>query len=291
VSRPAPARPGARFHIVAPSGPVLPTKLQRGVAALRARGFAVSVGRHASSESGYLAGTDAQRASDLQCAWLDAEVDVVICARGGYGALRIVDLLDWELMATGRPKQFVGSSDATVLHEAFASRLGVVTWFGPMPATDVFGVDVAVDRLVTELCRGAGESLALIGSDPVVAGRAEGTTRGGTLTLLASALGSRAVARADGAIVLLEDVNEDAYRVDRMLTQLLRAGWFDGVAAVGLGSWWRCPGADDVLAERLGSLGVPVLGGLPFGHGADQRTIPLGVRAVLDADLGTLTAY
>jgi muramoyltetrapeptide carboxypeptidase len=93
------------------------------------------------------------------------------------------------------------------------------------------------------------------------------------------------------AIVLLEDINEDAYRIDRMLTQLLRAGWFDEVAGVALGSWLGCPGAEDVIAERLVPLGIPILAGLPFGHGARQRTIPLGAVAELDADAGTLTLH
>jgi muramoyltetrapeptide carboxypeptidase len=167
----------------------------------------------------------------------------------------------------------------------------MVTWFGPMPATDAFGSDDDVDALVAELCRTPDEPTVVPGSDPVVAGRAEGTTRGGTLTLLASSLGPSSEGPGDDAIVLLEDINEDAYRVDRLLTQLLRAGWFDGVVAVGLGSWLGCPGAEDVIAERLGPLGLPILAGLPIGHGARQRTIPLGAAAILDAEAGTLTLF
>jgi muramoyltetrapeptide carboxypeptidase len=291
VRRPAPLPPGARVEIVAPSGPVVPAKLERGTAALRARGFTVSVGPSVLCRSGYLAGGDAARAGDLQRAWLDPEVDALLCARGGYGALRTIDLLDWRQLAEGGPKGFVGSSDATVLHEAFAARLDMVTWFGPMPATDAFGSDDDVDALVAELCRPSTQPLTFRGSAPLLFGRAEGVTRGGTLTLVASSLGSGPVVPASGAIVLFEDVNEEAYRVDRMLTQLLRAGWFDGVAAVALGSWLGCPGAEDVVAERLGPLGVPILAGLPFGHGARQRTIPLGVPAALDVDAGTLTVF
>jgi muramoyltetrapeptide carboxypeptidase len=291
VRRPPPLRPRARLEIVAPSGPVLPAKLERGTTALRARGFTVSVGPNVPCHSGYLAGGDAARAGDLQHAWLDPDVDAVLCARGGYGALRTIDALDWRQLAEGQPKAIVGSSDATVLHEAFAARLDLVTWFGPMPATDAFSSDDDVDALVAELCRPPTQPLVLRGSVPLLSGRAEGATRGGTLTLVASSLGSGSVVSASGAIVLFEDVNEEAYRVDRMLTQLLRAGWFDGVAGVALGSWLGCPGAEDVVAERLGPLGVPILAGLAFGHGARQRTIPLGVPAVLDADASTLTVF
>jgi muramoyltetrapeptide carboxypeptidase len=291
VRRPAPLRAGARIEIVAPSGPVLPAKLDRGAAALRARGYTVSVGQHAVQRNRYLAGTDAQRADDLQRAWLDDDVDAVLCARGGYGALRTVDLLDWDLLSTARPKPFVGSSDATVLHEAFAARLHVVTWFGPMPATDAFGSDDDVDALVAELCRSDTQPLLLNGSTPLSPGRADGRITGGTLTLLAAALGSNEDWPVRDGIVLLEDINEEAYRVDRMLTQLLRAGWFDSVRAVGLGSWLGCPGAEDVIVERLAPRRLPILAGLPFGHGARQRTIPLGADAILDADTGTLTVF
>jgi muramoyltetrapeptide carboxypeptidase len=291
VRRPAPLQLGARIEIVSPSGPLLPAKLERGTAALRARGFTVSVGRHAGHRAGYLAGGDALRAYDLQRAWLDDDVDAVLCARGGYGALRTLDLMDWERLSAARPKPFVGSSDATILHAAFAARLNVVTWFGPMPATEAFGSDDDVDALVTELCRPDSQPQVLPGDMPLVAGRAEGRTAGGTLTLLAALLGSSPGRPVRDAIVLLEDINEEAYRVDRMLTQLLRAGWFDQISGVGLGSWLGCPGAETVVAERLAPLGIPILGELPFGHGARQRTIPLGVRAILDVDDGTLTAY
>jgi muramoyltetrapeptide carboxypeptidase len=270
---------------------VLLEKLHLGMSALQARGFEVVLGLHILDRSGYLAGDDAGRAEDLQRAWLDDDIDAVLCARGGYGALRIVDLLDWDKLAKARPKPFVGSSDATVLHEGFVALLDVVTWFGPMPATDAFAIDDDVDALIAELCRPTRQPQLLRGSTPLASGRAEGRTSGGTLTLLAALLGVHGVAPMPDAIVLLEDINEDAYRIDRMLTQLLRAGWFDEVAGVALGSWLGCPGAEDVIAERLVPLGIPILAGLPFGHGARQRTIPLGALAELDADAGTLTLH
>jgi len=130
------------------------------------------------------------------------------------------------------------------------------------------------------------------GTRALVPGCARGVTCGGTLSLLAAAAGTPECRPASAGIVLLEDVGEAPYRIDRMLTQLLRAGWFDGVAAIGLGSWMGCgdteDAAEEVLAERLAPLGAPVLGGLQFGHGRPQLTVPLGVPAVLDAGAGTL---
>ncbi|MGH8870249.1 MAG: S66 peptidase family protein, partial [Actinomycetes bacterium] len=244
---------------------------------------------------GYLAGDDADRAADLQAAWCDPGVAAIMCARGGYGVARMLDHLDWEALAGAAPTALLGSSDVTALHLAVGTRLGVVSYFGPMPAGRLLsgtdGADPAtVAGLYEALC--GTDRLVLTGphARPLVPGAATGVTSGGTLSLLAAALGTGDLRPATGSIVLLEDVTEAPYRVDRMLTSLLRAGWFTGVAGIALGSWERCgEGVHDVLAERLSPLGVPVLAGLAVGHDAPQLTLPLGVPARLDADAGTLT--
>jgi muramoyltetrapeptide carboxypeptidase len=245
----------------------------------------------------YLAGADVDRAADLADAWLDPQVRGVLCARGGYGAVRLLEHLDWGALAAAAPKVLVGASDVTVLHEAVGRRLGVVTLFGPMPATEVLaGASSAGER-----DPGSAEHLraTLFGAQPVigtdapvelVAGRAAGTLVGGTLALLAAALGTPYAGTAAGGIAVLEDVGEAPYRLDRLATQLLHAGWFDGVRGVVLGTLTRCgEGALDVLHERLSRLGVPVLAGFPVGHGPTQLTLPLGVEATLDTGAGTLT--
>ncbi|MFF5157648.1 LD-carboxypeptidase [Streptomyces sp. NPDC000348] len=297
LRRPARLAPGARVAVVAPSGPVPEERLRAGLDVLRGWDLDPVAGRHVLDRHGtfgYLAGGDADRAADLQSAWCDPAVDAVICARGGYGAQRVADLLDWEAMRAAGPKVFVGFSDITALHEAFAVRLGLVTLHGPMAA----GVDFvrsarAQDHLKATLL--APETVRTLRSDgtALVPGRARGVTLGGCLSLLAADLGTPyARPSARGGLLCLEDVGEETYRLDRCLTQLLRAGWLDGVAGLLLGSWARCEpyeGVRALLADRLGGLGVPVAEQFGFGHCADALTVPFGVTAELDADAGTLT--
>ncbi|GAB1326520.1 S66 peptidase family protein [Streptomyces sennicomposti] len=295
--RPARLAPGARVAVVAPSGPVPEERLQAGLDVLRGWDLDPVVAPHVLDRHErfpYLAGTDADRAADLQSAWCDPAVDAVLCARGGYGAQRMADLLDWDAMRAAGPKVFVGFSDITALHEAFATRLGLVTLHGPMAA----GVDFVKNARAQDHLRAtlfAPETVRVIasGGAPLVPGRARGVTLGGCLALLAAELGvPHARPSAAGGLLCLEDVGEDTYRLDRYLTQLLRAGWLDGVRGVLLGSWESCEGPDQVralLADRLGGLGVPVAEDFGFGHCDGALTIPFGVAAELDAGDGTLT--
>jgi muramoyltetrapeptide carboxypeptidase len=286
--------------VVAPSGPVPEERLQAGLDVLRGWDLDPVVaphvlGRH--REFDYLAGTDAQRAADLQNAWCDPAVAAVLCARGGYGAQRMVDLLDWDAMRAAGPKVFAGFSDITVLHQAFAGRLGLVTLYGPAAA----GVDFLKNARAQEHLRatlfdpGSVRTVTAVppGGTALVPGRARGVTLGGCLSLLASDLGTpHALPGARGGLLLIEDVGESPYRIDRYLTQLLRAGWLDGVAGIVLGSWAACGPYEElraVLADRLGGLGVPVVEEFGFGHGEGALTMPLGVPAELDAITGTLT--
>ncbi|MEV2215510.1 LD-carboxypeptidase [Streptomyces sp. NPDC050997] len=297
LRRPSRLAPGARVAVVAPSGPVPEERLQSGLDVLRGWDLDPVVAPHVLDrhpEFGYLAGTDADRAADLQSAWCDPAVDAVLCARGGYGVQRMVDLLDWEAMRAAGPKVFVGFSDITALHEAFACRLGLVTLHGPMAA----GIDFVKNARAQEHLRAtlfAPETVRTItsGGSALVPGRAEGVTLGGCLSLLAAELGTpHARSGAHGGLLCLEDVGEETYRLDRYLTQLLRAGRLDGVRGVLLGSWERCEAYESVralLTDRLGSLGVPVAEEFGFGHCEGASTIPFGVAAELDADAGTLT--
>ncbi|MER6278685.1 LD-carboxypeptidase [Streptomyces sp900105245] len=295
--RPARLAPGARVAVVAPSGPVPEERLQAGLDVLRGWDLDPVVAPHVLNrhrDFGYLAGTDADRAADFQNAWCDPAVDAVLCARGGYGVQRMVDLLDWEAMRAAGPKVFVGFSDITVLHEAFATRLGLATLHGPMAA----GIDFVKNTRAQEHLRAtlfAPETVRTIasGGTALVSGRARGVTLGGCLCLLAAELGTpHARASAAGGLLCLEDVGEETYRLDRYLTQLLRAGWLDGVRGVLLGSWEDCAEYTEVrplLADRLGALGVPVVEDFGFGHCAGALTIPFGATAELDAGAATLT--
>lgn len=244
----------------------------------------------------FLAGADADRAADLQAAWCDPDVAAVICARGGYGSLRTLEHLDLAAMAAAPPKIFAGSSDLTVLHASLGERCNLVTLFAPMPATSAF-VDDPVSREQLRRTLFEPQSQLVLrgpGATALVGGRGVGRTTGGNLSLLVSRLGvPGAPAPPDGAIALLEDVCEEPYRLDHFLTHMLHAGWFDRVAGIALGSWDQCGGdpaaVRDVMADRLGRLGVPIVWEHGFGHGPGQLTVPLGVEAELDADAGTLT--
>ncbi|TXC94150.1 LD-carboxypeptidase [Streptomyces sp. ISID311] len=295
--RPPRLRPGDRVAVVAPSGPLVPERLDRGLDVLRGWDLdpvpAPHVrGTHATL--GYLAATDEERAHDLQAAWCDPSVKAVFAARGGYGAQRMVDLLDWDALRAAAPKPLIGFSDVTVLHEAFAVRAGVATLHGPAVAGEVFLKDDAT-RVHLWRTLFAPETVCTLtapSARPLVPGRARGVTLGGCLTMLATELGApRARPNAAGGLLLLEDVGEPPYRIDRALTQLLRAGWLDGVAGIALGSWAGCGPYDrvrEVLLDRLGGLGVPVAEECGFGHGDTALTVPLGVPAELDATAGTL---
>ncbi|MGW2647535.1 S66 peptidase family protein [Streptomyces sp. NPDC001393] len=297
LTRPERLAPGARVAVVAPSGPVPEERLQAGLDVLRGWDLDPVVAPHVLDRHGefdYLAGRDADRAADFQNAWCDPSVAAVLCARGGYGAQRMIDLLDWDALRAAGPKVFVGFSDITVLHEAFATRLGLATLHGPVAA----GVDFIKNARAQEHLRDtlfAPERVRTIvsGGRAMVPGRARGVTLGGCLSLLAAELGTpHARTSAAGGLLCLEDVGEKTYRLDRYLTQLLRGGWLEGVRGVLLGSWARCPDYAEVgplLADRLGGLGVPVAEEFGFGHCAGALTIPFGVSAELDAETGTLT--
>ncbi len=296
LTRPPRLRPGDRVAVVAPSGPVPRDRLEAGCAILREWELEVVVAPHALEVHpglGYLAGSDRARADDLQDAWLDPSVDGVLCARGGYGVQRMADLLDWRAMAAVAPKVFAGYSDITALHEAFATRLGAVTLHAPMVGTAPF-IEAGV---TTELLRAtlfepdAQLRLTSGTAQTLVPGVAHGVTLGGCLSLLCAEIGTpTARPGAAGGIVLLEDVEEERYRLDRFLTQLLRVGWFDGVAGIALGSWVDCEdGVRELMLDRLGGLGVPIVWELGFGHCPTAITVPLGVPATLDADAATLT--
>ncbi|MGW5862990.1 S66 peptidase family protein [Streptomyces sp. NPDC055239] len=295
--RPARLTPGARVAVVAPSGPLPEDRLQAGLDILRAWDLEPVVAPHTLERHprfDYLAGTDADRARDLQEAWCDPSVSAVICARGGYGAMRMVESLDWTAMRAAGPKVFVGYSDITTLHEAFAARLGLATLHGPMVAAlDFLKNTRAQEHLRATLFEPEQVQVIASAGTALVPGRARGVTLGGCLSLLASDIGApggRASAR--GGLLFLEDIGEEPYRLDGYLTQLVRAGWLEGVNGIALGSWVNCDPYETVrelLLDRLGGLGVPIVEEFGFGHCDGALTIPFGVAAELDVEAVTLT--
>jgi muramoyltetrapeptide carboxypeptidase len=297
--RPMVLRPGDAVMLVSPSGPTRPERVERGVELLTGWGLSVRLAPNVFARSGYLAGSDDQRAADLNLALRDPAVRAVVCTRGGYGVQRIVDRVDLAAVRAD-PKVVLGFSDITALQLALwrGARLSTVhgpgaAWVddrtGPASAGSLRNA-VMTTRPVTVEARPDEETSGLRIGD-----RATGTLLGGNLCLLAASVGTVDAPDLRGAILLLEEIAEPPYKVDRMLVHLRRSGWLDGVAGIAVGQFTEC--ADgwptsivDVLREQLDPLGVPVLGGLPIGHGRDQLTVGLGVSAVLDVTHGTLTA-
>lgn len=287
--------PGDRVAVVSPSGPVPADRLDAGLAVLASWGLDAVLADHARGTHerfGYLAADDAARAADLMEAWCDSTVSAVFCARGGYGVHRMVDLLDWTSLAAAGAKVLVGFSGVTALHQAFAARLGLSTVHGPVLTSLGSGDQESRRHLHSMLFEPAAvTALTPSPARTLAPGRARGVLVGGNLALLAAETGSRNVWPAAGSIAVLEDVSEAVYRLDRQLTQLLRSGWFDGVRGVVVGQLTENASPEevaDLVGDRLGPLGVPMLMDAPVGHTRRNLAFPLGVPAVLDADAGTL---
>ncbi len=280
---------GDLVAVTATAGPVPPARLASGLDRLRSWGLRVRALPHTLDREDpltYLAGTDADRADDFTAAWMDDEVAAVVVARGGYGTQRMVDLLDWRRLAEAEPKILAGFSDVTALHQAVASRLGLVTLHSHVASSLGGASEESAALMRSMLFEPAAVDLfggAVVRG--VVSGQATGVLVGGNLAMLAAEVGTASVRPARGGIVLVEDVTEEAYRIDRFLTQLLRAGWFDAVRAIVLGAFTDC-GDEDLheaaLLDRLVPLGVPLVMGYDLGHTTTTRTVPLGVRATLD---------
>ncbi|MBC7632118.1 LD-carboxypeptidase [Aeromicrobium sp.] len=289
--------PGDRVALVAPASPSPAERLATAVGLVSSWGLTPVTFPSAtdtSARASYLSGTDRVRANDVQQAWCDPDIAGIFCIRGGYGTVRILDLLEVDAMANAEPKPLYGSSDITSLHEWLREQLGVPTWFTPMLATDVMDDELACDALRTAVLDPTSvRQWSSIDATTLVPGHAEGQLIGGNLSLLASTTGARRRPRPEtsgsmngGCIALLEDYTESTYRIDGYLQTLLRSGWFDGVTGVALGSWAECSPVEEIHAlclEVLGPLGIPIVGALGFGHGPGAHSIPLGVPGVLSA--------
>lgn len=293
-----PLAPGDRVALVSPAGPTPAASLARAQQLLTGWGLVPVVYPGATAahpRASYLSGEDEQRARDLEDAWCDPAVAGVFALRGGYGSVRVLDLLDADRMRAARPKPLYGSSDITALHEWLREELGVGSWFTPMVGTGSLLDDAeATASLRLAVLQGlAGRRWSTAAAEVLVPGTASGTLIGGNVSLLAMTLGARRRRRFDhaGTVALLEDVHEETYRVDGYLTSLLRAGWFDGVTGIALGSWQDCSPLPEIRAlclELLGPLGVPMVWELGFGHGPAAHSIPLGQPGTLLAEPGAV---
>lgn len=291
---PGPLRAGDRVGLISTSGTPTAENFSRAVALLESWGLVPVPGEHALAthpRATYLAGTDVQRAADLQAAWCDDSLSGVFIVRGGYGTVRLLDHLDVPALRSARAKPLFGSSDVTGIHEFWAAELGMPTWFTPMIATNSLLDDPgALESLRRAVFDPAlGRTFTSATAQTMVPGTAHGLTVGGNLSLLAMTMGAHGRNKPSnaGRIGLLEDVTEDIYKLDGLLHTLLRAGWFQGMAGLALGSWKDCGDLADVRAladELLTPLGIPLVWELGFGHDTAGQSIPLGVPATLIAD-------
>ncbi|WP_203964999.1 S66 peptidase family protein [Actinocatenispora thailandica] len=294
--KPAPLNPGDQVVLISPAGPVAPEHVERGAALLREWGLSVTIGAHAYDRDGLVAGTDNDRLADLNTALADPAIRAVLCTRGGYGSQRIVGGIDTALVRRD-PKIVLGFSDITALHLALWRGARLATLHGPALSLRTEPDPVTRAALRAALFDPTPVRVVAEPAEPTTAvttsGCARGRLLGGNLAMLAATAGTPDAPDLAGAVLLLEDIAEPAYKVDRMVLQLERAGLLTDLAGVAVGQFTDCPAGHpsvpEVLADRLHRLGVPVLGGLPIGHGAVRVTVPLGTRAVLDADAGTLT--
>jgi muramoyltetrapeptide carboxypeptidase len=282
--------------MVCPSGPLgTPHELERAVANTESLGWRVSVGVHALARTGYLAGDDAQRADDFVRAMLDDDIDGIWCVRGGYGAARLLPRVQ-EALGAMRPKALIGYSDITALHAAW-QRAGLVSFHGPTARSPLSSFSRSA--LVDVVQRGRSPTWSAPDAIVVRAGQATGRLAGGNLTVLASLCGTPWAVNFREAIVVLEDLNEAMYRVDRLLTQLRLTGAFEGCRAIAAGHFTAChdttgDGTQSIvslLEELAGQLGVPALTGVPVGHINEQWTLPFGACATIDTDARTLQLH
>nr|WP_314616463.1 LD-carboxypeptidase [uncultured Pseudomonas sp.] len=290
------ALPGdACFAIVAPAGPAR-LDAQKASQWFAERGYRCRLYPSVEQAQGYLAGTDQQRLDDLHAAFADPAVDAILCMRGGYGSMRLLDKLDFELICR-HPKPLIGYSDITALHTAIYRHTGLLTFHGGMLNADLLGAKLqpTESSLLAQLTGrvGEGDEIAHPGEfalSCVVPGVASGRLLGGNLSMLGATLGTLAEIDTQGSILFIEDVNEPLYRVDRLLTQMRLAGKLEGVRGVLVGDFAGITVAamTPLLQEVFGPLGVPVLAGWRSGHCDPNVCLPLGARVRLDSQARSL---
>jgi muramoyltetrapeptide carboxypeptidase len=288
--KPPALRPGDTVGVVATSATVEPAYLERGVGVLTAMGYRVKVSAHALDRDVIFAGTDHDRARELNAFFADPVVKAIFAARGGYGCGRLLPLIDFAAISRA-PKIFLGFSDATFLLNALVECAGTVAFHGPMVAMDFANglTHKSLDHLA-RLSSGESREIEIEAREVVRPGVAEGVLVGGCLSVVVAMLGTPFAPRFDGRILFLEDTGEKAYRVDRMLVQLRQAGVFDRVAGVVFGAIRPLEGSEQerariaaFVADQTAGLKCPVLFGIEAGHGTENLTLPFGVRARLDS--------
>ncbi|WP_106496072.1 S66 peptidase family protein [Lentibacillus sp. Marseille-P4043] len=290
---------GDTIGIIAPASPVKFAELKKGISFFEGLGLHVKLGEHIDRVHGYLAGTDRERLTDLHDMFADPHVKAIICARGGYGTGRIAAAIDYDLIRQN-PKIFWGYSDITYLHTAIRQKTGLVTFHGPMVASDIAkdNFDALSARLFEQLfcpikmCYT--EEISPLHT--LVPGEATGELVGGNLSLLVSMMGTGYEIDTKGKLLFIEDIGEEPYRVDGMLNQLKLAGKLSDAAGIIIGDFsWANPrkgkpslSLGQVFQDYVADLSCPVMSGFKIGHCMPHFSIPLGVCATLSTSNKTL---
>jgi len=292
--KPVPLRKGEKIGVVAPAGSVQEEQLRAGVDALLRAGFSVELAQGIRERKGYLAGDREKRAKDLQHFFEREDISAIFCARGGFGSVQLVPLLDTEVIRL-HPKIFVGYSDVSILLNWFLQKCGMVTFHGPMVAM--------------EMARGLGERSGdffwgtLLGekrqwqvkvAETVRPGVVEAEMVGGCLSTIVTTLGTPYEIKTARKILFLEDIGERPYRIERMLTHLQMAGKLEGIAGLVFGSFTDCEGdgprgLKEIIHDLFHGAPYPVVAGLAAGHGDENLLLPFGAKMGLDGELGVLS--
>ena len=293
--RPPALQAGDTIGVVSPGSPMLRKQLEQGVEYLKSRGYQVVVGRHVFDTYGYLAGQDRDRADDLHYMFRDPKIKAVICSRGGYGSSRLLDKLDYELIRT-HPKILVGYSDVTALQLAILKKANVLTFSGPMVAVEMGKrIDSFTEKHFWSMLSGeeaCGNFVHPKGTEFTVlqSGKVEGQLVGGCLSLICSLIGTDYLPDFDGRILILEEVGEEPYRIDRFLNQLKAVGILQQVSGIIFAQFLDCvPKGEtpsftiaEIIEEYIRPLQIPVVSGFLYGHSERKFTVPIGGWVQLD---------
>jgi muramoyltetrapeptide carboxypeptidase len=287
--KPPKLREGDRIGIIAPAGPVLEEEIQPGLDLLESLGFEPVCSPHLFDQKGYLAGEDKARVKDLHAMVRDKKIKALLCARGGYGTHRILQNLDYPLFSRN-PKIFVGYSDITALLFALYRKVGMLTIHGPVLRDLLKGKGGNAALLVKLMTSDELTTVNFPRGTIIKRGRAEGVVLGGNLSLICHLIGTPFLPSFKGKLLFIEEKGDPLYRIDRMLTHLLVSGELEKCAGLMVGTFEECgdpASVIDLVRERCSALSMPIVTGLPVGHGEQNVPLPIGARAVLDT--GTMS--
>ncbi len=283
MKRPMTLKPGSMLGVCAPSARFDTEKLNLGIGVLKELGFKVKVPVEIFKKKRYLAGDDMVRANVINSLFLDPEIDGIICARGGYGAIRILDHLNWDIIKQN-PKPFIGFSDNTAILLAIIEKTGNGVIHGPNVVSFAQAQKKTMDTFY-ETLNTSFDKIDIANGRIIKPGECTGVLKGGNLATISHLLGTRYQPDFKEAVLFLEDIGEPAYKIDRMLTQMKMAGLFEGIRGVIIGSFENCDNdeyVEDILFEIFEEYNVPVLSGLNSGHGKVNLSICMGTQIKMD---------